>query len=98
MTHNYDSEAYVAIEGQEIPVHATFTVNNVNKRWAGTINSEHPGFVFKLVNGQRATLRMPSGKTAPIVPAGGQRGGTSARFQGSVRHPCSPAPLCPALG
>lgn len=87
MTSNYDSEAHVVIDGEEIPVRATFTVDTVNKRWGGALNSEHTGFAFKLMNGQRASLRMPSGKTAPIAPAGGQLGGTSARFQGSGAPP-----------
>ncbi|MGP3633874.1 hypothetical protein ACTU45_10985 [Streptomyces sp. 24-1644] len=88
MTSHYDSEAHVVIDGEEISVHVTFTVDTVNRRWAGTVDSEHPGFAFKLVNGQRASLRMPDGKTAPITPAGGgQLGTTKARFHGSGMPP-----------
>ncbi|MGW9245708.1 hypothetical protein [Streptomyces badius] len=88
MTSDYDSEAHVVIDGEEIPVRATFTVDTINRRWGGTVESEHPGFAFKLVNGQRASLRMPDGKTASIAPAGGgQLGTTRARFHGSGMPP-----------
>lgn len=88
MTRDYDSEAHVVIDGEEIPVRATFTVDTVNKRWGGALNSEHTDFAFKLMNGQRASLRMPDGKTASIAPAGGgQLGTTRARFHGSGMPP-----------
>ncbi|MFI1525540.1 hypothetical protein [Streptomyces griseus] len=84
MTSNYDSEAHVVIDDEEIPVRATFTVDTINRRWGGTVDSEHPGFAFKLMNGQRASLHMPCGKTAPIAPAGGSLlGAREVNFLGS---------------
>ncbi|KMS78320.1 hypothetical protein ACH49_16695 [Streptomyces leeuwenhoekii] len=89
MAKDYESEAHVVIDGEEVPVYARFTVfaDGPMKSWHGVIGADEPGLAFKLVNAQRTLLRMPSGKEAPIVP-GGRDSSEGIAFTGS-----GPAPI-----
>jgi hypothetical protein len=85
MAQNFESEALVVIDGEEIPAYARFTVDSIAKRWAGTLDSEDPALRFKLVNGNRAVLRLSDGKEGSIVP--GKDAGGGVTFLGSGMPP-----------
>jgi hypothetical protein len=81
MTENYESEAVVAVDGEEIDVYARLTVDHLAKRWGGTLDSSDAALRFKMVSGQRSVLRLPSGEEASIVPD--RDTGDGVTFQGS---------------
>lgn len=81
MTENHESEALIVIDGEEISVYARFAVDTIAKRWAGTLDSDEPALRFKLVNGNRAVLRLPNGREGGIVADEDTGGGVT--FKGS---------------
>lgn len=81
MTQNYETEAVVVVDGEEIDVYARFTVDNMVKRWAGLLDSDDSALRFKMVSGQRSILRLPNGKEASINVGPDTGGGVT--FQGS---------------
>jgi hypothetical protein len=85
MEQEYETEAVVVVDGEEIDVYARFTVDHAAKQWVGVLDSDDTALRFKMVNGRRSMLRMPSGKEASIVP--GPDAGGGATFQGSGRPP-----------
>lgn len=85
MAENYESEALVVIDGEEVSAYARFTVDSMAKRWAGTLDSDDPALRFKLVNGNRAVLRLSDGKEGSIVP--GEAVGEGVTFLGSGMPP-----------
>lgn len=85
MAQNYETEAVVVIDGEEIGVYARFTVDSVAKRWSGLLDSDEPALRFWMVDGRRTVLRLPSGKEAPINP--GEDTGGGASFIGSGPPP-----------
>ncbi|MGW2170431.1 hypothetical protein ACWC1C_07845 [Streptomyces sp. NPDC001705] len=89
MAKDYDTDARLILDGDELPVYAQFTVfaDGPLKSWRGYLSADEPGLAFKLLNAQRALLRMPDGKEAPIVP-GGNSQGEGIAFTGS-----GPAPV-----
>ncbi|MFI8535352.1 hypothetical protein ACIGMX_34545 [Streptomyces aquilus] len=86
--NRYESEAVVVIDGEETDVYAEFVIDDsaTLKTWYGTLTSEEPGFGFKIVTSNRAVLRMPSGKEAPIAPRTNS-GGADVPFTGSGAPP-----------
>ncbi|MCM1972347.1 hypothetical protein [Streptomyces sp. G1] len=89
MIRDYDSDALVVIDGEEVPVHVRFGIytDGLLKEWHGVIGADEPGLAFKLVAARRTVLRMPDGKEAPIVP-GGHSSEEGIPFTGS-----GPAPV-----
>lgn len=83
---HYESEATVVIDGEDIDVYVQFVVDELRKVWYGTLNSDVPGFGFKLVAGNRSVLRLPSGKEAAISPEG-TSSDAEVRFRGSGAPP-----------
>ncbi|MFJ5217214.1 hypothetical protein ACIP98_21130 [Streptomyces sp. NPDC088354] len=85
MEQDFESEAHVVLDGEEVPVSAFFTVSTGGplKEWSGTLTSDEPGLGFKLVNARRTVLRMPDGKEGKIVPTD-----SDGSFKGS-----GPAPV-----
>ncbi|MFF3312990.1 hypothetical protein [Streptomyces sp. NPDC002952] len=68
MAENYETDAVVVIDGEEIPAYARFTIDYAAKHWGGTLDADDPALRFKLVAGNRAALRLPDGKEGAIVP------------------------------
>jgi hypothetical protein len=85
MSKDYESEAVVTVDGEEIDVYAYLTVDHAAKRWGGVLDSTDPALRFKMVSSQRSLLRLPSGKEASIVPDRDTGGGVT--FQGSGMPP-----------
>ncbi|MFH9574164.1 hypothetical protein ACH4MG_26950 [Streptomyces sp. NPDC017454] len=87
MAQNYETEAVVVIDGEEIQAYARFAVDadSTPKWWGGELESDDSALAFKLINGRRASLRLPSGSEASIVP--GEDRGRGASFTGSGRPP-----------
>jgi hypothetical protein len=85
MAENYESEALVVIDSEEIPAYARFTVDSIARQWAGTLESDDPALRFKLVSGNRAVLRLADGKEGSIVPGTDSGGGVT--FKGSGMPP-----------
>jgi hypothetical protein len=85
MAMDYESEAVVTVDGEEISVYAYLTVDHAARRWGGTLDSPDPALRFKMVAGQRSVLRLPSGKEASIVPD--RDTGDGVTFQGSGMPP-----------
>lgn len=83
MAQDYETEAVVVIDDEEIQAYARFTVeaNSTPKWWGGDLESEDSALAFKLINGRRSVLRLPNGKEASIVP--GEDRGRGATFTGS---------------
>lgn len=81
MAH-YESEATVVIDGEETDVYVQFVVDEVNKVWHGTFETDELGLTFKLLDSRHASLRMPNGKEATIT-SDRDDGGEGTNFLGS---------------
>lgn len=83
MAQDYETEVVVVIDSEEIAAYARFAVdaNSTPKWWGGNLECEDPALAFKLINGRQASLRLPNGKEASIVP--GEDRGRGATFTGS---------------
>ncbi|MFC8676696.1 hypothetical protein ACFUEN_28925 [Streptomyces griseorubiginosus] len=87
MSH-YESDAVLLINGETTEVHVQFDTDETQalKRWYGIMRADEPGLAFKLLAADRALLRMPDGKEAPIV-LGGHEGIGGIAFTGSGAPP-----------